>query len=93
MVYYHVMAALILPLAMIAAAATAAAPITAPGAPESARRSLAGEASFTASVRIIANSARIGRDYPAPLPNMVAKRAAVTAADGRVLPALIYDFE
>ena len=87
------MAALILPLAMIAAAASAAAPITAPGASASARRSPAGEASFTVSARIIANSARIGRDYPAPRPNMVAKRATVTAADGRAVPALIYDFE
>ena len=85
--YYTVMAALILPLAMIAAAA--AAPAVAP----SARRSISGEASFTATVRIITQSARIGRDLPPPQPNMVARRATVTAADGRAVPALIYDFE
>jgi hypothetical protein len=87
------MAALFLPLAMLAAAATAAAPITAPSAPQSARQSPAGEASFTVSARIIANPARIGRDYPPPRPNMVARRATTTAADGREVPALIYDFE
>ena len=91
--YYHAMAALILPLALIAAAAAAAAPMTASDAAGSARRSPAGEASFAASVRIIANPARIGRDYPAPQPNMAARRATVTAADGRAVPALIYDFE
>jgi hypothetical protein len=87
------MAVLILPLMMIAAAATAAAPIVVPGASQSARRSPAGEASFTVSARIIAQSARIGRDYPAPQPNMVARRATITAADGRAVPALVYDFE
>ena len=43
--------------------------------------------------RIINTSARVGADLSPPAPNMIARRTTVSAADGRFVPALVYDFE
>lgn len=58
-----------------------------------ARRSAGGaSATATISARIVSSSARVGAGLPPPA-NLVARAATVTAADGRAVPALIYDFE
>ena len=63
------------------------------GASATAQRSEGGAAvSATISVRIIANSARIGAGPP-PAPAMVPRQATIAAADGSAIKALIYDFE
>lgn len=43
--------------------------------------------------RIIRSSARVGAGLAPPMPRMVARRTTVSAADGRAVPALVYDFE
>ena len=48
--------------------------------------------SATITVRIVASSARIGAGQP-PLPDMTPRPATLAAADGSLVPALIYDFE
>ncbi len=59
-----------------------------------ARRSDSGaEATARVTVRIIAHSARIGSAYSAPQALMVPRTTAVAAADGTMVPALVYDFE
>jgi hypothetical protein len=50
-------------------------------------------ASATVSARIIRASARVGRGLGPPAPAMTPRRATVTAADGRAVAALVYDFE
>jgi hypothetical protein len=50
-------------------------------------------ASFPVSARIIRQSASVGAGRGPPAPLMVARATSVTAADGRVVPALVYDFE
>ena len=48
---------------------------------------------FTVSARIIRSSASIGAGFAPPAPRMVPRRTTVTAADGRPVAALVYDFE
>lgn len=43
--------------------------------------------------RIIRSSARVGAGLAPPLPRMTPRRTTVSAADGRLVPALVYDFE
>ena len=52
-------------------------------------------ASARASVggRIINSPARVGPDLPPPGVNMTARPTMVSAADGSLVPALVYDFE
>ena len=50
-------------------------------------------ATATISARIVRHSARVGRGLGPPAPGMVPRRAMVSAADGRLVPALVYDFE
>ena len=50
-------------------------------------------ATVTISARIIRHSARVGAGLAPPAPRMVPRRAMVSAADGRPVPALVYDFE
>ena len=50
-------------------------------------------ATFAVSARIIRQSARIGHGLGPPAPRMVARATLVSAADGRAVPALVYDFE
>ena len=80
----------ILLLSIVALATAASAPVPAPTAQRSA-----GGASVSArvSVHIIAQSARIGSAYAAPLATMKARPMTIAAADGSAAPALIYDFE
>ena len=49
--------------------------------------------SVTVSARIVRHSARIGADLGPPAAHMVPRRTFVSAADGRAVPALVYDFE
>ena len=64
------------------------------GAPASALRFADGaSASVTVSARIVRAAAIVGGDGAPPAPGMIARQATVTAADGRAVPALIYDFE
>ena len=47
----------------------------------------------TVTARIVREVARVGRGLGPPAPHMVARAMSVSAADGRTVPALIYDFE
>lgn len=59
-----------------------------------AQRSDSGaQATARVTVRIIAQAARIGSAYSAPQALMVPRTTAVAAADGTMVPALVYDFE
>ena len=64
----------------------------APG-PASAVRFGGASASATILARIIRSSARIGVGLGPPAKGMVARAMTVSAADGRAVPALVYDFE
>ena len=50
-------------------------------------------ATVTVSARIVRQSARVGAGLGPPAPRMVPREATVSAADGRAVPALVYDFE
>jgi len=50
-------------------------------------------ATVTVSARIVRQSARVGAGRGPPAPHMVPRKATVSAADGRAVPALVYDFE
>lgn len=65
------------------------------GAPRSTAVREAGGASamVTVSARIISAPARVGAGFGPPQPQMVARRTMVSAADGGLVPALVYDFE
>jgi len=47
----------------------------------------------TVRARIIRISASVGAGLAPPRPLMVPRRTTVSAADGRRVPALVYDFE
>ncbi len=47
----------------------------------------------TVRARIVRDSASIGPGRGPPARGMLPRQASITAADGRVTPALIYDFE
>ena len=62
--------------------------------PASVQRFAAGSsASATVSARIVRTSARIGASFAPPLPRMTPRTTTVSAADGRPVAALVYDFE
>jgi hypothetical protein len=50
-------------------------------------------AQATARGRVISDYARVGAELPAPGTNMTARPTTVTAADGTLVPAIVYDFE
>jgi hypothetical protein len=50
-------------------------------------------AQATARGRVISDYARVGAELPAPGTNMTARSTTVTAADGTLVPALVYDYE
>ncbi len=50
-------------------------------------------ATATIGGRIISDAARIGAKLAPPAANMVARSTTVSAADGSLVPALVYDFE
>lgn len=50
-------------------------------------------ASATVSARIISAPARVGAGFGPPMARMEARRTFVSAADGRAVAAIIYDFE
>ena len=92
------------PLAAAMVGLLPATALSAPTTPPAAQRvtdsaapglRFASGASATAlvSARIIGQSARIGAGFAPPGPRMVPRTATVTAADGRPVPALVYDFE
>jgi hypothetical protein len=83
-------------LAITATAASAAQAPPQPGADSisPARRFDGGaSATVTVSARIIRRSASVGAGLGPPAPRMVPRTATVSAADGRAVPALVYDFE
>jgi len=79
--------------AMIAVLASAAPAAERVAGPSSAIRfDTRASAQATVGGRVINSSARVGADLAAPL-NMIARRTTVSAADGSLVPALVYDFE
>jgi hypothetical protein len=50
-------------------------------------------AQATARGRVISDYARVGAELPAPGTNMTARSTTVTAADSKLVPAIVYDFE
>ena len=90
------LAALLGLLSITATAAPAAQVSPQPGADSisPARRFEAGtSATVTVSARIVRRSAIIGPGRGPPAPGMVPRETTVSAADGRAVPALVYDFE
>jgi len=89
--------AALLGLLSLSAAAVSAAPVVAPRSADSispARRFVGGaSATVVVSARIVRGSASVGTGLAPPAPGMVPRIASVSAADGRAVPALIFDFE
>ena len=71
-------------IAVLPASAAAAAQAAGP-ARASARATVGG--------RVINDAARIGAQLSPPAAHMIARRTTVSAADGTLVPALVYDFE
>ena len=92
--YFRAMAILIPTLTLVAAALAVAAPgDSAVQRSPTVRAEGGASVAFTVSARIISASARVGAALGPPEPRMVARRTTVSAADGRAVPALVYDFE
>ena len=47
----------------------------------------------TARGRVISDYARVGAELSPPAANMTPRSTTVTAADGSLVPAIVYDFE
>jgi len=47
----------------------------------------------TVRARILRASASVGAGFGPPAPRLAPRRTTVSAADGRAVPALVYDFE
>ncbi|MGI8931418.1 MAG: hypothetical protein ACR2FK_03425 [Sphingomicrobium sp.] len=77
-------------IAVSASPATAA--VRAASASSAVRFDTRASAQATVGGRIINSLARGGADQPPPA-NMTARNTTVSAADGRLVPALVYDFE
>ena len=88
--YGMVMVVIVPTLALLAA--TVAATPSASRSP-TVRLDSGASATFVVSARIVSGSARIGAGLAPPAPRMVPRRTSVSAADGRPVPALVYDFE
>lgn len=81
-------------VAMAAVPAAAGQDDRAAAAPTPALRYTDGaSASATVSARIISAPARVGAGFGPPMARMEARRTFVSAADGRAVAAVIYDFE
>jgi len=83
-------------LSITAAAAPAAPPVAQRGADSISRATRfepGASATITVSARIVRQSARVGVGLGPPAPRMVPRQATVSAADGRAVPALVFDFE
>ena len=93
--YFVVMAILVPTLTILAAALVPTPAAKGSAAPPSPAMRIEGgpSATVTVSARIISASARIGPSYGPPAPRMLARRTSVSAADGRAVAALVYDFE
>ena len=85
---------------LVALIAVSAPAVAAPGAERAGgsrstaiRYDSGSSAVITVSARIISASARVGVGRASPLPRMVPRRTTVSAADGRPVAALVYDFE
>ena len=95
--YFQVMEMLVPSLAALIAVSATAAP--APGSFAGASASTAirhqsgASLEFTVSARIIRAWASIGAGFAPPASRMVPRRTTITAADGRLVAALVYDFE
>ena len=89
--------AALLGLLSITATAAAATPLSAQGGTDSTSPATRFEggasASVTVSARIIRQSASIGASLAPPAPGMAPRETTVSAADGRAVPALVYDFQ
>ena len=83
--------------ALIAVAAPAAAARGAdragPSGSPAIRFDSASSLQVTVGARIIGSSAKVGAGLAPPFRRMVPRRTTVSAADGRAVPALVYDFE
>ena len=90
--YFRVMEMLAPSLAALIAVSAASPPA---GAARSTviRHQPGASLNFAVSARIIRSSARIGHGFAPPSPRMLPRRTTVTAADGRPVAALVYDFE
>ena len=86
------LAALIASLAAPAATAARGAERVGPSGSPATRYDSGASATVTVSARILRSSARVGAGQ-APPPRMVPRRTTVSAADGRLVAALVYDFE
>ena len=82
--YFAFMVMLVSALMAMAAVATA---------PTPARRFAGASATVTVSARLIRGPARVGPGLGPPLPRMAPRQTMVSAADGRPVAALVYDFE
>lgn len=81
-------------VAMAAVPAAAGQDDRAAAAPAPALRYTDGaSATATVSARIISAPARVGAGFGPPMARMEARRTFVSAADGRAVAAVIYDFE
>ena len=89
---FPALAALLTATATATPAAAAALRSEAAGSPVT-RTGPGGSARLTVVARIIRASARVGQGLGPPAPAMVPRRATVTAADGRLVDAFVYDFE
>ena len=80
--------------AMIMLVPALAAMVAMSAAPAPARRyDAAASATATVSARIITGSARIGARFAPPMERMAPRHTTLSAADGRPVAALVYDFE
>ncbi|MDQ3074902.1 MAG: hypothetical protein M3Q88_04735 [Pseudomonadota bacterium] len=85
---------LVFATAALLATTTDAGQLVQAASPASAVRFDSGAAlSVTVRARIIRASAIIGADHGPPAPRMIPRRTTIIAADGRAVPALVYDFE
>ena len=93
--YFESMDLLVPTLAALIASSAAPAPTTAHARhPGTSQRYDRGSSSrFTVRARIIRATARVGDGLAPPHPRMVPRRTTVSAADGRPVAALVYDFE
>jgi len=93
--YFAAMAMLIPTMAMIALSSAAA------QGTERVERSVSPAMRFaqgpsvevTIRARIIRSAARVGAGFAPAEARMVPRRTTVSAADGRLVPSLVYDFE
>ncbi len=79
--------------ALIAVSASATAAERVASADTAVRFETRASARATVGGRVISDYARVGAELPPPGVSMTARPTTVTAADGSLVPALVYDFE